>query len=102
MRGNFALSINESPPVFRDEMVSCVELTGRNTRVDVRWFLSSLFVGKVAHPSRSRHVKIEAIAEARDRDFLLCGTCGPPIMRGVSSGQPGWASGSRRSRRDSD
>src|SRR5271157_2678892 len=61
-------------------MVSCVELTGRNTRVDVRWFLSSLFVGKVAHPSRSRHVKIDAIAEARDRDFLLCCTCGPPIM----------------------
>ena len=45
MRGNFALSVNESPPVFRDKMVSCVELTRRNTRVDVRWFLSSLFAG---------------------------------------------------------
>ena len=45
MLGNSALSTNESPPVFRDEMVSCVELTRRNTRVDVRWFLSSLFAG---------------------------------------------------------
>src|SRR5271157_1114530 len=102
MLGNSALSINESIPVLRVEMVSCVELTARNTRVDVRWFLPSLFVGKVAHPSRSRDVKIETITEARNRDFLLCGTCGTPIMGGISSGQPGWAFGSRRSRRDSD
>ena len=89
MLGNSALSINESFSVFRDEMVSCVELTRRNTRVDVRWFLSSLFVGKLAHPSRSGDVKIEVIAKARNRDSLLCGTCGTPIMGGISSGQPG-------------
>ena len=45
MLGNSALSTNESPPVFRDEMVSCIDLTRRNTCVDVRWFLSSLFAG---------------------------------------------------------
>jgi len=90
MLGNSALSTNESPPVFRDEKVSCVELTRRNTRVDVRWFLSSLFAGGPHTRSRSRDVKIEAIAEARNRDSLLCGTCGTPIMDGISSEQPGW------------
>src|SRR5208283_3594605 len=50
----------------------------------------------VAHSSRSRDVKIEAIAKARNRDFLLCGSCGTPIKGGILSGRRGGAQGGAR------